>query len=274
LFSIKTLNHKSIKKIMGIPFNMSAAAIFAGFFIVLAAITFLIPALPPAQLLYEALNIPQSTQSVSGISVAILFYCVTNGFIWGIFAAAVYSLSNYLYRRKSLAPMPAPQEVPVTSPEPKPLDWRVDRYPPALTIRKKRGRTEQEIETIEGIGAVRGRMLRNAGIGTVDDLLRAGATRLERQRLANEFGVSYSTISKWVHRADLLRIRGIGSQYSELLEAAGVRTVTYLSTRDPWALWQKLRAVNRRRKLVRRIPPLKTVEKWVYKARDLKPLVE
>ena len=253
---------------------MSAAAVFAGFFLVLAAITFAVPFLPPAQILYETLNIPQPTQSILGISVATLLHCVTNGFIWGIFATAVYSLSNHQYRRRHFQPLPAPEPLPITNPEPKPLDWRADRYPPAITIRKKHGQREQEIETIEGIGALRGQMLRNAGIRTVDELLRAGATRLKRQRLVNEFGISYATISKWVHRGDLLRIRGIGSQYSELLQTAGVNTVTHLSKRDPHSLWQKLKAVNREKKLVRRNPPLKKLETWVYKAKNLEPIVE
>lgn len=253
---------------------MSAVAVFAGFFVALTAITFVIPFLPPAQLLYETLNIPQPTLYVMGISVSTFLQCATNGFIWGIFAAAVYSLSRRHYRSKPLRPLPAHQPLPETPPEPKPLDWRADKYPPALIITKESGRTEQEIETIEGIGALRGRMLRNAGIRTVDDLLRAGATRSKRQRLATEFGVSHTTINKWVYRADLLRIRGIGSQYSELLETAGVKTVTNLSKRDPLDLWQKLKAVNREKRLVRRIPPVKKIETWVYKAKNLKPIVE
>ena len=253
---------------------MSAAAVFAGFFLALAAITFIIPFLPPAQLLYETLNIPQPSQYIMGISATTLLQCATNGFIWAIFAAAVYSLSRQHYRSKPLRSMPAPQQLPETPPKPKPLDWRADRYPPTLIIRQERGRIEQDIETIEGIGALRGRMLRNAGIRTVDDLLRAGSTRLKRQRLASEFGVSYTTISKWVHRADLLRIKGIGSQYSELLESAGVKTVTNLSKRDSRDLWQKLKRVNREKRLVRRIPPVKKIQTWIYKAKNLEPIVE
>jgi len=253
---------------------MSAAIVFAGFFLALAAITFVIPFLPPAQLIYETLNIPQPTQYIMGISVATLLQCATNGFIWGIFATAVYSLSSQHYRNKPLRPLPAQQQLHQTPPEPKPLDWRADKYPPALVIRKDRGRTEQEIETIEGIGALRGRMLRNAGIRTADDLLRAGATSSKRQHLANEFGLSYTTISKWVHRADLLRIKGIGRQYSELLETAGIKTVASLSKRDSRDLWQKLKAVNREKRLVRRIPPAKKIETWIYKARNLESIVE
>jgi predicted flap endonuclease-1-like 5' DNA nuclease len=256
---------------------MSAAAMFAGVFLVLAAITFIFPILPPAQLVYKSLNIPQPTLSILGISVATLLYCATNGFFWGIFAAAVYGLSLHLYRRKPLPTMPAAQEFPKTPPEPMPLDWRADKYPPAIIVRNRarnRSRIEQDIETIEGIGSLRGRMLRNAGIRTVDDLLRAGATRLKRQRLANEFGLSYATVSRWIYRADLLRIRGIGRQYSELLETAGVSTITDLSFKNSRYLWQKLKIINRERKLVKRIPPLKTVETWVYKAKKLEPMVE
>ena len=259
---------------MGISLNMSAAAIFAGAFLLLVAITFAFPVLPPAQLLYEFLKIPQPTLSIWGIPVATLLNGITNGFLWGIAAAAVYSLSRHLARRKPLSPMPVARELPVTPPKPMPIDWRADRYPPAITVRKKRDRIEQDIETIEGIGSLRGRMLRNAGIRTVNDLLRAGATRRRRQRLANEFGVSYATMHKWVYRGDLLRVRGIGRQYSELLETAGVATVMDLSTRSPRYLWQTLKVVNREKKLVRRIPPRKTIEIWVHRAKTLEPIVE
>jgi predicted flap endonuclease-1-like 5' DNA nuclease len=253
---------------------MSAVAIFAAAFLLLVAITFVVPVLPPAQLLYEFLKIPQPTLFIWGISVATLFNGVTNGFFWGIVAAAVYGLSRHFTRRKPLPPMPVARDLPTTPPKPMPLDYRADRYPPAITVRKKRGLTERDIETIEGIGPLRGRMLRNARIRTVDDLLRAGATRRGRQRLANEFGVSYATMHRWVYRGDLLRVRGIGRQYSELLETAGVTTVTDLSTRNPRYLWQTLKVVNRERKLVRRIPPHKTIEIWVNKAKNLEPIVE
>ena len=252
---------------------MSAAIIFAGAFILLIAITFVIPVLPPAQLLYDFLNISQPTMSIWGVSVATLLNGVANGLFWGIIAAAAYSLSRHL-RRKPLAPMPVARELAEPSPKPMPLDYRADRYPPAFTIRRKRGRTDQDVETIEGIGSLRGRMLRMAGIRSIDDLLRAGATRRGRQRLAKEVGVSYSTVHRWVCRGDLLRVRGIGKQYSELLEAAGVATVTDLSTRIPRFLWQTLRDVNRKRRLVRRIPPSKTIQTWVHRAKNLEPIVK
>jgi len=252
---------------------MSAAMIFAGAFILLIAITFILPVLPPAQLLHAFLNIPQPTTTILGVSLATLLNGVTNGLFWGIIAAATYSLSRHI-RRKPLAPMPVARDLAEPPPKPMPLDYRADRYPPTFTIRRKRGRTDQDVETIEGIGSLRGRMLRMAGIRSIDDLLRAGATRWGRQRLAREIGVSYSTLHRWVCRGDLLRVRGIGKQYSELLEAAGVATVTDLSTRIPRFLWQTLWDVNRERRLVRRIPPSKTIQTWVFRAKNLEPIVK
>lgn len=253
---------------------MSIVAIFAIAFLLLTGLTFVIPSLPPGQLLFESLKIPQTTLSIWGISVAVLLNSITNGLIWGIAAAAVYGLSRHVNRRKSLPPMPVAPELATSPPKPTPLDWRADRYPPAITVRKPRGRIKQNIEMIEGIGSIRGRMLRNVGIDTVDDLLRVGATRLGRQRLARELGVAYTTVLRWVYRGDLLRVRGIGSQYSALLESAGVATVMDLSTRNARFLQQALKAVNREKRLVRRIPPRKTIEIWVRKAKILEPMVE
>jgi hypothetical protein len=79
---------------------------------------------------------------------------------------------------------------------------------------------------------------------------------------------------KWVYRADFFRIRGIGTQYSALLESAGVHTVTALSRRDPKNLYAKLREINRKKNLVRRIPPYRTVQRWIKSAKNLKRIVE
>lgn len=253
---------------------MSATAIFAGAFLLLVVITFVIPGIPPGELLYEFLGIPQPTLFIWGISAATILNGITNGFFWGILAAAIYGLSRHVAKRKALPPMPVARDLPTPPPKPMPVDRRVDKIPPFITVRKDRFRDEQEIETIEGIGPVRGQLLRYSGIITVNDLLRVGATRRGRQRLANKVGVTYATILKWVYRGDLLRVKGIGKQYSALLESAGVSSVTDLSTRNPRYLWQTLRAVNKKKKLVRRIPPCKTIEIWVLKAKILRPVIE
>jgi predicted flap endonuclease-1-like 5' DNA nuclease len=133
---------------------------------------------------------------------------------------------------------------------------------------------DQDIETIEGIGPTYGNKLRNSGVKVVEDLLRAGSTRSRRRILANKVGVASATLLKWVYRADFFRIRGIGTQYSSLLESAGVNTVTDLARRNPKNLYAKLREINRKKNLVRRIPPYRTIQRWIKSAKNLKRIVE
>ena len=194
---------------------------------------------------------------------------VLNGLLWGIFAAAVFALALRGTQRKQIRPVPAPSELRASPPRPKLVIERVDTIPPAMTVRQNRFRKEQDVKKIEGIGPFRGRLLNKMGIVTVDDLLAVGATREGRQRIANRINVGYGTVLSWVCRADLLRVRGVGKQYSELLESAGVSSVSDLSTRNARVLWRRLRLVNRERMLVRRVPPPKTIESWVYNAKRL-----
>ena len=130
------------------------------------------------------------------------------------------------------------------------------------------------VESIEGIGEKYSRRLHEIGIFTVEDLLRRGATRKGREEIAKALGVSKSVVLKWVNKADLFRVKGIGEEYSDLLEAAGVDTVSELAQRNPENLYKKLIEVNGRKKLVRRLPSLKEVKRWVSTAKKLKKIVE
>ncbi len=107
------------------------------------------------------------------------------------------------------------------------------------------------------------------GIRTTEALLRAGATPQGRQELAEKIGVSADTILKWVNRADLMRITGIGEQYSDLLEAAGVDTVPELAQRNPDNLHEKLVEINAEKRLVRRLPTRNMVANWIEQAKGL-----
>ena len=129
-----------------------------------------------------------------------------------------------------------------------------------------------EIRTIEGIGPVFGEQLRRSGIDSVSKLLRVGSTERGRQRIAAEVGVTSTTVLKWVHRGDLLRVRGIGSKYSYLLESAGVSSVSNLASQNPKYLCSFLRAFNKERNLVRRSPCPQVVRFWVENARNLEPV--
>lgn len=129
------------------------------------------------------------------------------------------------------------------------------------------------IETIEGIGPVNADKLKKAGVTTVEQLLDKGATPKGRKDVAAAAGLGEALVLKWVNMADLMRISGVGEEYSELLEAAGVDTVKELKHRVPENLTAKMAEVNETRKLVRQVPSADMVKKWVEQAKSLQAMV-
>jgi predicted flap endonuclease-1-like 5' DNA nuclease len=123
---------------------------------------------------------------------------------------------------------------------------------------------------IEGIGpAYRELLRRTVGITTTEALLKACRTPLQRQELAAKVGVSEQHMLEWANRADLFRIKGVGEEYSDLLEAAGVDTVVELAQRRAENLHATLKETNDARPVVRRLPTLKQVQDWVKQAKKL-----
>ena len=131
-----------------------------------------------------------------------------------------------------------------------------------------------KIEEIEGIGKIYAKKLMDVGINTTDDLLEAGSTPKKRKDLADKTGISPKLILEWVNLADLFRIKGIGEEYSDILEEAGVDTVAELAQRVPENLHAKISEVNKEKKLVRRVPTLNEVKDWVEQAKRLPRKVE
>jgi len=131
-----------------------------------------------------------------------------------------------------------------------------------------------KIEDIEGIGATYGEKLREAGIEDTDALLEAGKTPKGRQELEEKTGIAHGHVLKWVNMADLYRISGVGSEFSELLEAAGVDTVKELKHRVPANLAAKMAEVNDEKKLTRSVPSESVVAGWVEQAKALPGVVE
>jgi predicted flap endonuclease-1-like 5' DNA nuclease len=130
------------------------------------------------------------------------------------------------------------------------------------------------ISDIEGIGPAFAMKLRKAKVRSVQALLRHAGSRSGRKKLVQQTGIDETLILKWVNMADLYRIKGIGSEYSELLEKAGVDTVKELKNRKPVNLHEKLKEVNSSgRPLVRQIPGLKRVQSWIEQANKLHPMV-
>jgi predicted flap endonuclease-1-like 5' DNA nuclease len=126
-----------------------------------------------------------------------------------------------------------------------------------------------KISDIEGIGSTYAQKLSGIGISTTEALLKQGATKKGRKEIAEKSGIADKQILKWVNRADLSRIKGIGEEYADLLEVAGVDTVPELGQRNAENLYNKMVEVNTKKKLVRQVPAQSKVEEWVKQAKGL-----
>lgn len=126
---------------------------------------------------------------------------------------------------------------------------------------------------IEGVGDAYAEKLKAAGINTVDDLLEAGAAAKGRKSLAETTGISEKLILRWVNHADLFRINGVGPQFAELLEAAGVDTVKEMRHRNAENLAAKMAEVNEVKHLTRRSPSATELQKMIDEAATLEPKV-
>ena len=130
------------------------------------------------------------------------------------------------------------------------------------------------VKDVEGIGKVNGRKLEKDGIRTLEGLLKRGADRKGRKEIAKNCKISEKHVLGWVNRADLYRIKGVASEYSDLLERSGVDTVKELAQRKAANLHQKMVTVNKKKKLVRQLPSEKMVNKWIRQAKRLKRVVK
>jgi predicted flap endonuclease-1-like 5' DNA nuclease len=130
-----------------------------------------------------------------------------------------------------------------------------------------------KVSDIQGVGPAYASRLDAAGVKTTEDLLARAADAKGRADLAEEAGIAGGLILKWVNHSDLMRIGGIGPQYAELLEAAGVDTVKELRNRNGENLAAKLAGVNEARRLSGAAPRLSMVAAWIEEAKKLAPLV-
>jgi predicted flap endonuclease-1-like 5' DNA nuclease len=130
-----------------------------------------------------------------------------------------------------------------------------------------------EIKEIQGIGAAFAEKLSAAKIGTTDDLLKLCCTAKGRKEVAQKTGVSETHLLKWSNLADLMRISGVGPQYSELLEAAGVDTIKELRTRNAESLAAKMKEINEKKKLAKVAPATTVIQGWVEKAKQMEPKI-
>ena len=132
-----------------------------------------------------------------------------------------------------------------------------------------------KIEDVEGIGGTYAAKLKDVGIHTTDDLLMAGGPATNRAKVAEMTGISEKLILEWVNHADLMRIPGVGSEYSDLLEAAGVDSPAELAQRNAANLATTVQeVVAARPSIVRRVPSESELADWIAQSKDLPKVVE
>lgn len=129
------------------------------------------------------------------------------------------------------------------------------------------------IAAIRSLGHRDSTKLRKAGIRTTEAFLREAASRRGRRDLAERTGLDEKKILGWANRADLMRVPGIGSEYSDLLEFAGVDTIKELRRRNAANLLDTMTALNVKKRLVRRLPTEGMVGDWIEHAKGIEPVV-
>jgi predicted flap endonuclease-1-like 5' DNA nuclease len=126
---------------------------------------------------------------------------------------------------------------------------------------------------IEGIGKVYVEKLKAAGVATAEALLKMGSTPKGRKEIAEKSGIGDGLILEWVNHVDLFRINGVGSEYADLLEEAGVDTIPELAQRKAENLYEKMVAVNQQKKLVRKLPTQSQVAGWIVQAKQMPRMI-
>ena len=132
---------------------------------------------------------------------------------------------------------------------------------------------DYKIIDIEGVGDVYAEKLIAAGINKVSELLEKCAAPKGRKALAETTGISEKLILKWTNHADLFRINGVGPQFAELLEAAGVDTVKEFRHRVAANLQPKLEETNAAKNICNRVPAVSEIQKMIDQAKELEPKV-
>ena len=131
-----------------------------------------------------------------------------------------------------------------------------------------------KIQDVEGIGPVFAEKLKAAGVDTTDELLARGGSKSGRANLSAASGLTETQLLEWVNHADLMRINGVGSEYADLLEAAGVDSCAELAQRNAANLAQTFQELDAARpNWIRQIPSEATVAAWIAEAKSMEAVV-
>ncbi|MDJ0791424.1 MAG: DUF4332 domain-containing protein [Acidimicrobiia bacterium] len=129
------------------------------------------------------------------------------------------------------------------------------------------------ISAIRAIGHRDATKLRKARVRTTDALLNQAATRKGRADVSERTGIPTADLLRWAQQADLMRIKGVGSEYADLLAGAGVDTIKALRRRNASNLMAAMAQVNAKRRIVQRLPTVEMVQGWIDEANEIEPIV-
>jgi len=124
-----------------------------------------------------------------------------------------------------------------------------------------------KIMEIDGIAAEYVRRLAKAGVTTTEHLLAKTGDAKAREQLAVQTGIGERPLAKWTGLADLMRVKGIGRQYGELLQAVGVNSTEKLTSFTPGELIRMMNEHKKAKKQSGGVPKLAAVEQWLNELR-------
>jgi predicted flap endonuclease-1-like 5' DNA nuclease len=130
-----------------------------------------------------------------------------------------------------------------------------------------------KLMAVTGMGAAEAVQLYDAGVVRASNLLQQAATPEGRAALAEASGVDEEVILAEAKKMDLMRIKGVGYKYADLLLASGVDTVPELATRNAANLSKKMGEVNAVEGIVDSLPTEEHVADWVAQAKDLPRMI-
>ncbi len=145
----------------------------------------------------------------------------------------------------------------------------IDEAKNGFKEKKAKETPKMKVIEIEGIGDVYAKDLGKADISSCEDLLPLDKKQIKE--LAKKTGISEKLIDKWQEQADLMRINGVGPEYSEALNQIGIDSVKELAQRNPDNTLERIKKLDKEKPdIIRRLPILDDIKEWIEEAKKIK----
>lgn len=126
-----------------------------------------------------------------------------------------------------------------------------------------------KIIEIEGIGEKYAEKLIKAGFEKIEELI--PLDKKQMKDLAEKTGISIKLIDKWQEHADLMRIKGVGPEYSDALNQIGIDSVKEFAQRNPENTLERIKKLDEEKpNVIRRLPKLDDIKDWIAQAKKLR----